>query len=889
MKNVKREINSLIRKTICFVVIFATTVGMFGMNEVYASFESEYADGSIDYTYEYHDVKPPSTGDSSFTILEIVPDLRMSTIGYYFGGYEPLRIEEFDGEHDGDIEQSRLAKLSGFAMDGLGNRYTGYATKNDNAPYSSRINNDFHFASCGADVPSHVNVYGEYNGYFQKVAPGKGVYAISNKDSDVQKDYIKTSDGYSHYKMEGGVFKKSSSIYDYEENNYSKSKYDVTFKAEEKEDKKHQYYNVEKATNVGKNKGDYTKETKIVDYNPRDFYTYVGKNMGDWEVTFSPIDNYNPGWNNGFYVTDKIVLNENEGQYRPKASSLKCKKRPANDKFEEGFDYEYAVSNVVMASRFIDGGKNINGFGGFDYIWVDVDTSMDGKFTDAEEFGKHGEGLKYEKNNLEKGRIYLRNYHKAKVYCNEIFWTLIYSNSSMGDKVGVPGTDGTSAIYSVNQSNDKLTINTQNKDAVEGWLNSREINIVTMTPEMLREEDNKKWLEKAKFIILSATTASPTWESVGDWHSSQALQYYAALRGKEGTIQRMQDHDLDYNQMMTIYRRVAVDHTAALLASKYCTDGYSNVSSYYKKLMYMLYYLTDETADPSLGNTTKGSGRRVFCDFIPEMILAGKAYDYDSPNFEVNGEGENVDSVNMKYVYVRDDGNLIVNGGSEDYSRGGTTKNISWSSKDLASWDPANFDQRWLLEYDANNGGLKLELYYFYKGDKHNVSYSDNPDVGYYDNQAIYNNTGNIFKVMNNPSGEHAGWISKILSHLDDKSYLYLKITNFDATNNGSNKVMYINDYETVTSAASDKVVINFTIETSSPVQSIKVYRGTSTTGTAYGGTITTAGANKYKLYIPVSDIKDSSVNTFTIRASNGSDEAEDAITILVRDFFDIT
>ncbi len=99
-------------------------------------------------------------------VLEIVPDERMGFLGYTIGGCEPL----------GDSAEEKA-----WIMDGMANNSAG---SESNAWHNPYYKDKFSAVSTSSDVPAMTYEFGYYTGYFKKVSPNCGVYAMGNVTYD---------------------------------------------------------------------------------------------------------------------------------------------------------------------------------------------------------------------------------------------------------------------------------------------------------------------------------------------------------------------------------------------------------------------------------------------------------------------------------------------------------------------------------------------------------------------------------------------------------------------------------------------------------------------------------------------------------------------------------
>ncbi len=163
MMTAKRITKTMVTVLTVFVTLASNTAVAMCADGIFAGKGSDYED--VEHGKHGYSKQEWVEGDDSFgivNVLEIVPDARMGFIGYTVGGCEPL----------GDTAEEKL-----WIMDGMANNSAGSENDSWKNPY---YKDNFSAVSTSSDVPAMTYEYGYYTGYFKKVSPGCGVYAMGD-------------------------------------------------------------------------------------------------------------------------------------------------------------------------------------------------------------------------------------------------------------------------------------------------------------------------------------------------------------------------------------------------------------------------------------------------------------------------------------------------------------------------------------------------------------------------------------------------------------------------------------------------------------------------------------------------------------------------------------
>lgn len=819
---------------------------------------------------------------STFTILEVLPDVKCGLMGFWFGGCEPLYVRPEAFSHRAESDQPTMEELRYYAMDAFVNDTTGGDSSTYHDPW---YHNQFTLtANNSGDQTAFLGEYGLCNGYFEKVGKGLGVYGYSEQNLKVTEGKVKTVPGTGEYKITHtyGGYRCISDIKSWERGNYlDEPLFEVTFKADASAKSGVGYYAPETVKKVKKGQGEY----KLV----KDVYEYVGLNKdGEYSVTFEAQYNKNfDKYGKRVYAVDKVIETGN-GTYLASKNDSKenVQKRSSTATVQEGFDYTDGITDVSMTSKFQGINGNTKGIS-FDYVWVEDDSSELPVSTTAE-VGK-------KLNKMKVGdRVYLKNYYKAKYLNNELFWTMIFQGDD--GKYGIPGTSGEQPLYLDKDASGRYENMRQgskyqlapdasgegtNKDFVDAWKAGKTIEVIPCSTDSIQWED----LEKADLIVFDGASDGA--------YQQQPKVYNCCFdttgQNWPGSVSSIPD--ISWEQALEIYKRVVVDGDCAICMAGIFVNHYDD--SNLKKLFYMLFGVMDEDApdDPSKGDKTLGSGREFFLDFLEELVESHG--DPNSPNLETLASGNY-----LQYSYIDNNGAAGKNGGTLlDYQRDNMKRDLSWSSSSpIDSWVNGNniFVERF-LQYNSSSD-LQVPIYYYYTQDAHhmkeNPTWRDpNPNEKYWNNQMTYNSTHSLFKYLREANFANATWIGKILRY-NNPPYMSMKILNYDSCNSdGSNKVIPIQryEYEKKMVAAGKTIPINYRIVSSTEILSIKI---TLPDGTVVSQTPVEASSSSGYTYNMTYDVPytllTTNSNKFTVTARNATKEISDSVIISIADMFEL-
>ena len=891
------KMNSLIKKTLfksgvaflCAASLCVTSFPNFVSAEVQRDFESGAANG------DENTMPLPSGGthvephdSSTFTILEVLPDVKCGLMGFWFGGCEPLYVRPEAFAHRAESDKPTMQELRYYAMDAFVNDETG---GNSSANHDPWYHNQFTLTAewGAADQTTFLGEYGLCNGYFERVGKGLGVYGYSDQSVKVTEGYVRAEvPGTGEYKIEHtyGGYRCISDIKTWERANYlDQPLFEVEFEADKTSKSGVAYYAPETVTKVAKGKGEYKLDG--------DTYKFVGVGKdGEYNVTFEAQYNKNfDKYGKRVYYAKEVTESIN-GLYLASKNDSKEKvtERKSTQSVQEGFDYTYGIVDVNMTSKFqklSGGGTNIS----YDYVWVEDDSNSLPVSTTAE----CGKKL----NKLQVGdRVYLKDYYKAKYLNNELFWTMIYQDDS--NKYGIPGTSGEQPLYLDKGANGKFENMRQgskyalspnlsgegtNKDVVDAWKAGKDIQVIPCSTDSIKWED----LEKADLIVFDGASDGA--------YQQQPKVYNCCFdttgQNWPGSVTSIPD--ITWEQALEIYKRVVVDGNCAICMAGIFVNHYDD--SNLKKLFYMLYGIMDDDAagHPEQGDYTLGSGREFFLDFLEDLVVTHG--DTASPNLETLATGNY-----LQYSYIDSNGAAGKNGGEViDYQRDTIKKNLTWNAADpVDSWVNATSGQPIFvdrfLHYNSGSS-LQVPIYYYYTEDAHhyreNPTWRDpNPNEKYWNNQMTYNSTHSLFKYLRDADFANATWIGKILRY-NNPPFLSMKILNYDSCNSdGTNKVIPIHDYEYEKKMVTGgkKIPINYRILSSTEIVSITIETplGTqSVTPVLSAGS--TSGYFEYNMTFEVDkNYITTKSNKFTITARNASKEVSDSVIISVGDMFDL-
>ena len=529
------------------------------------------------------------------------------------------------------------------------------------------------------------------------------------------------------------------------------------------------------------------------------------------------------------------------------------------------------VENVIMYSRFKSPNEVLNnGSEGYDYVWVESDKDSSGEYTQKSTYTTRAQ--------LEAGEpIYLYDYKKIKYYNNEEFLCQIYPakvQDSSGNEYNVDGEHG---VYNTGNRYVMLSENTGNMKAVSLFKKARNSNgnrgikIFTRTPAQLQEEENKDLIDNVDLIIIAEHGDSEYDDAYKLYNiANKGIKTDSFINNKN--YYEYSNNDLNFEQVMKIYKRVVVEQNVAIVCSHLClSESSSQGNMNIWKLMFLLYLVNSKTEN-DVG--VSGSGQEFFKDFM-------ETYKSDAPVIARARQTLDSSSVDLKACdFVKIDestGNFIAN----DYYSGWyyeKVDGVGWpgdypfiqfkdfASRDTSKW-PTSIKDDWLLSgkggaaYNQdgtvyNNTwwvtGFPLYKYYMYYYNQYYHG-NDNTDGRYipidtpsfyngyskYKNQMLYNNQGRLFSLENGgadllnsiikdtpnkvtPSSSGGGTQTESVTKT---AYMTMNIINGDSVNKviGGNKVMYVNKYE-LDKTGFDCVPFDFEIRTTHPIDKMVLY-----------------------------------------------------------------
>ena len=709
------------------------------------------------------------SGGSSqdLNILEIVPSYSYDYVQYVIGG-ENGKLLNTDNTTYGasaGIEPISSAEFEGFLI-----RTAGYRNNNNSTYGMSSF-----YPNNGADIPA-INLMDAKSrvGYYEYVGEANGgVYAIDSYTSELAPA---SNRGYGDSKPKIKYFVKDT----YGNTSTHTGKYytpSFEFIYPDSVPSDTWFYPIVSNEGIG---GDYNKVTVKVDYGngpvDKEIFEYVGKNNGDYTVTFgNPSQNYNAYYSCYAVKYDPYDSFAGEdGQYYAFTDG-EWEHRVDTDSYSLGYDFSDTVKDVVMFSKYHSYSPSKSS--DFGWIWHEEDSGalhddiVNGVKSTASALIE-SEDYKFYSSPSEYNRIYLKDHIRNIAVNNETFklFTMqdileLYTPNSMMDiRYGLWDT-----------SEDKYC--EINKNALSSWeANGHKISLNVRIPTDVTESD----IEDCDMIIIGLN---------GDGGFDYANTLYGNIRNSSFSASYSSSNDLTFSNAFSIYKKVIANETSIACPYALISVGGSKASINLSRLFEMLFCIVNEdisrdsivddtvnkakldkikkqgedsnywTVDPSYQSSmpsrvlVQGSGREMFTDFfksISDDAISKPLYEmagglsYPTTDFiYIEESGSNAGSLIVPAKHETIEG-YVFNNSSKVISTwgGGGGTGLSAFETNILQW---NTNQYLADRYRAAFSGYDKTAFVWNPVYNHNYKFSySEPQEGIYRNQLVWNQTSDL-------------------------------------------------------------------------------------------------------------------------------------------------